>query len=77
VEQLDRERLRLFCAGDPKGFVAPFIAQNNVSRWCSLGNMSALLRLAKPASVELIDYRQMRDTNAGAMVTCAAAAITA
>jgi len=77
VEQLDRERLRLFCAGNPDAFVAPFVAQNNISRWCSLGNMSTLLRLAKPASVELIDYRQMRDTNAGAMVTCAAVAITA
>jgi len=77
VEQLDRERLRLFCSGDAAAFVAPFVAQNNISRWCSLGNMSTLLRLAKPASVELIDYRQMRDTNAGAMVTCAAVAITA
>jgi AmmeMemoRadiSam system protein B len=76
VEQLDRERLRLFCAGDPKAFVAPFASQNNVSRWCSLGNMSAFLRLARPASVELIDYRQMRDANAGAMVTSAAVAIT-
>jgi AmmeMemoRadiSam system protein B len=77
VEQLDRERLSLFCSGNVDAFVAPFAAQNNVSRWCSVGNMSALLRIAKPASVELIDYRQMRDTTAGSMVTCAALAITA
>lgn len=77
VEQLDRERLRLFCAADTKAFVAPFAAQNNVSRWCSLGNMGSLLRLANPGAVELIDYRQVRDPNGGSLVSCAALAVTA
>lgn len=77
VEQLDRERLRLFCAGDPDAFVAPFAVQNNVSRWCSLGNMGTLLRAAKPSAVELIDYRQVKDPNGGSLVSCAALAVTA
>jgi hypothetical protein len=76
VEQLDRERLRLFCAGDPQAFEAPFAAQNNVSRWCSLGNMGTLLRTARPGSVEMIDYQQVRDPNGGSLVSCAALAIT-
>jgi AmmeMemoRadiSam system protein B len=77
VEQLDRERLRLYCAGDAKAFEAPFAAQNNVSRWCSLGSMGSLLRLTNPASVEMIDYRQIRETNGASLVSCAALAVTA
>ena len=77
VEQLDRERLRLFCSGDAAAFEAPFMAQNNVSRWCSLGNMGTLLRIARPGAVEMIDYRQVRDPNAGSLVSSAALAITA
>jgi len=75
VDQLDRERLRLFCAGDAKNFEAPFIAQGNVSRWCSLGNMGTLLRLASPRLVEMIDYKQVRETNGGSLVSCAALAL--
>lgn len=77
VEQLDRERLKLFCGADPKAFVAPFAAQNNPSRWCSIGNMGSLLRLSNPGAVEMIDYRQVRDPNGGSLVSCAALAVTA
>ena len=77
VEQLDRERLRLYCAGDPDAFEQPFAAQRNISRWCSLGNMGALLRLARPSAVELIDYLQVREANGGALVSSAAIAVTA
>lgn len=77
VEQLDRERLRLFCGADANAFVAPFATQNNVSRWCSLGNMGSLLRLSNPGEVEMIDYRQIRDPNGGSLVSSAALALTA
>jgi len=77
VEQLDRERLRLFCSGDAAAFEAPFMAQNNVSRWCSLGNMGSTLRIAAPSAVELIDYRQLRDTNGAALISSASMALVA
>jgi AmmeMemoRadiSam system protein B len=77
VEALDRERLAMYCAGDPDAFEQPFAAQRNISRWCSLGNMTALLRLARPSSVELVDYMQVRENNGGALVSSAALAVTA
>ena len=76
VEALDRERLRLFCSGDAKAFTAPFVTQNNISRWCSVGNMGSLLRLSNPGGVEMIDYRQVRDPNGGSLVSSAALAVT-
>lgn len=77
IDGIDRERLRLYCAGDPDAFEQRFAAQRNHTRWCSLGNMGALLRLARPGAVELIDYRQVRDPNGGSLVTSAALAMTA
>lgn len=75
VDQLDRERLRLFCARDVANFEAPFVQQRNISRWCSLGNMAAVLRAASPGSVELIDYRQWREANGSMLVSSAALAL--
>jgi hypothetical protein len=75
VDQLDRERLRLFCAGDASNFESPFIQQRNVSRWCSIGNMGSLLRIVSPAAVEMIDYQQWREPNGGLLVSSAALAL--
>jgi AmmeMemoRadiSam system protein B len=77
IDQLDRERLALYCTGKAEAFRAPFAAQNNISRWCSLGNMEALLQLAQPRSVELIDYKQVRAPEGFSLVSCAALAVTA
>ncbi len=77
VEQLDRERLGLFCGADPTAFEAPFRAQNNISRWCSLGNMGTALRVASPGCVELIDYEQVRDAENASLVSCASLALVA
>ena len=77
VEQLDRERLKTLCQADADRFEAPFRAQNNHSRWCSLGNIGATLRIATPSAIELIDYRQLRDTNGAALISTAAMALVA
>ena len=77
VEQLDRERLKLYCGADADRFEAPFRAQSNPSRWCSLGNMGSTLRIAAPSAVELIDYRQLRDTNGAALISSASMALVA
>jgi AmmeMemoRadiSam system protein B len=77
VEQLDRERLKLYCGADADRFEAPFRAQSNPSRWCSIGNMASTLRIAAPSAVELIDYRQLRDTNGAALISSASMALVA
>jgi AmmeMemoRadiSam system protein B len=75
VERHDREMMSKFITGDPDEFLAAFQWNKNPTRWCSIGNMTALLRLVQPNSVELIDYRQAYDEQGMAMVTSAAMAL--
>lgn len=75
VERHDREMMGHFLAGDPEQFIGAMQWNNNPTRWCSVGGMTALLRLAKPEVIELIDYRQARDDRGIAMVSSAAMAI--
>ena len=75
VERHDREMLGKFLTGDPEEFLAAMKWNKNPTRWCSIGNMSAVLALTQPQSVELIDYRQACDDKGMAMVTSAAMAL--
>lgn len=72
VERHDREMMAKFLAGDPQEFIAAMKWNKNPTRWCSIGNMAAVLDLVQPEAVELIDYRQAYDENGMVMVTCAA-----
>ena len=49
----------------------------NPTRWCSVGCMSAVAKLAKPSGVELIDYRQAVDEQGNALVSSASMAMLA
>ena len=75
VERHDREMMSKFLTGDSEEFLGAMKWSNNPTRWCSVGNMSAVLDLAKPESVELIDYRQASDEKGMVMVTSAAMAL--
>ena len=77
VERHDREMMAKFIEGDADEFVEAMKWNSNSTRWCSIGNMSATLRLAKPGSIELIDYRQACDEKGTVMVTSAAMALMA
>ena len=75
VEQHDREMMGKFIAGDAEDFLAAMRWNKNPTRWCSIGNMAALLKLAKPETIELIDYRQAYDDNGAVLVSSAAMAL--
>lgn len=75
VERHDREMMSKYCSGDPEEFLGAMKWSNNPTRWCSIGNMTATLMLARPESVELIDYRQAYDERGIALVTSAAMAL--
>jgi len=77
VEQHDREMLGKFLAGDVDEFLSAMQWNKNPTRWCSIGNMSAMLRLARPGGVELIDYRQAVDEQGFCLVSSLAAAMYA
>jgi AmmeMemoRadiSam system protein B len=72
VERHDRDMMSKYLAGDPDEFVAAMRWNKNPTRWCSVGNMTALLQLAHPESIELIDYRQAYDERGTALVSSAA-----
>lgn len=75
VERHDREMMGKFLTGDPEEFLSAMRWNNNPTRWCSVGNMAATLMLAKPESIELIDYRQAYDDKGLVMVSSAAMAL--
>lgn len=76
VEQHDRAMLAHFLGGDRQGFIEAMEWAKNPTRWCSIGNMAALLSLVGDgATPELLDYRQARDDKGGAMVSAVACAI--
>lgn len=75
VERHDRDLMSKFVAGDPDEFLAAVEWSKNPTRWCSIGNMTAALKLAGPGTVELIDYRQAYDEKGLALVTSAAMAM--
>ena len=75
VERHDREMMGKFLAGDSQEFLAAMRWNKNPTRWCSIGNMAAVLDLLQPQSVELIDYRQAFDEKGIALVSSAAIAL--
>jgi len=75
VERHDRDMLANFLTGDAETFLAGFEWNRNPTRWCSIGNMTAVLELVRPSVVELIDYRQASDEKGYAMVSSAAVAL--
>ncbi len=75
VERHDRDMLANFLSGDADTFLSAFQWNRNPTRWCSIGNMTALLMLSEPATVELIDYRQACDDRGVALVSSAAVAV--
>lgn len=76
VERHDRDMMAKYLAGDAEEFLAAMRWNKNPTRWCSIGNMTALLMLTEAATVELIDYRQASDERGAALVSSAAMAVT-
>lgn len=76
IEAHDRQMLGIFMEGDSTAFVDAMRWGKNLTRWCSIGNMSLLLDLVEPGSaIELLDYRQACQDHGNWMVTGAACAV--
>ncbi len=75
VERHDREMMAKFVAGDSEEFVQAMRWNQNATQWCSIGNMSVLLQLLEPTTIELIDYRQACDEQGNALVSSCAMAM--
>ena len=75
VERHDREMMAKYLENDADEFVAAMKWNNNATQWCSIGNMSATLKLVQPDCVELIDYRQAIDDKGFALVSSCSMAL--
>lgn len=75
VERLDRDLMGAYLTANPKRFLERVQELRNPTRWCSVGNMYATMRLVEPRAVELIDYRQACDERGMALVSSAAMAL--
>ncbi len=75
VERHDREMMTKFISNDSDEFVGAMKWHNNSTHWCSVGNMSAIVDLVQPNSIELIDYRQACDDKGIALVSSCAMAL--
>ncbi len=75
VERHDRDMLSKYLSGDVEEFLGAMQWNRNPTRWCSIGNMSALLTAVEPEELELIDYRQACDDKGAALVSSAAIAM--
>jgi MEMO1 family protein len=75
VERHDRDMMTKFIAGDSQEFLAAMRWNKNPTRWCSIGNMAAILSLVQSESIELIDYRQAFDEKGMGLVSSAAIAL--
>jgi hypothetical protein len=64
-----------FIDNDPDEFVSAMKWNNNATQWCSIGNMSAMLKLVQPSEIELIDYRQACDPKGISLVSSCAMAL--
>jgi hypothetical protein len=75
VERHDREMLSKYIENDAEEFVSAMRWNNNATQWCSIGNMSALLKLVDPEGIELVDYRQACDPKGIALVSSCSMAL--
>jgi MEMO1 family protein len=71
----DHEMLKLFTEKKIDDLIGSISWQQNPTRWCSLGNMAAAMRVTNPERVELLNYAAAMDPNGTAFVSTAALAM--
>jgi len=75
VAKHDQEMLALFTEKKIDDLIGSISWQQNPTRWCSVGNMTAAIRLTSPEKVELLNYAAAMDPQGNTFVTSAALAM--
>jgi AmmeMemoRadiSam system protein B len=65
----DREMVTLLAENKPDELVAAMAWQQNPTRWCSVGNLVATMRIARPTKVDLFNYAAAMDPEGTTMVS--------
>ncbi|USN98651.1 MAG: AmmeMemoRadiSam system protein B [Phycisphaeraceae bacterium] len=72
----DREMIQMIVDRKPDDLIASMSWQQNPTRWCSIGNLTATMRLVEPGEVTLLGYVAAMDQQGAAMVSHAAMAMS-
>ncbi len=71
----DREMLKLIEENRMDDLIGSLAWQQNPTRWCSIGNIAAMLRTVEPSRVELLNYAAAMDPQGSAFVSSASLAV--
>jgi len=69
VFQHDREMVELIVNRKPDELVAAMCWQQNPTRWCSIGNLVAVLKVVEPQAVEMFNFAAAMDEQGTMMVS--------
>lgn len=75
VLQHDREMIELIQKGKPEELVASMAWQQNPTRWCSVGNLVATMKIAGAGEVKVLNYTIAADPQGVAAVSSMAGVI--
>ena len=75
VAKHDQEMLKMYTEMKIDDLIGSISWQQNPTRWCSLGNMTAAVRLTNPEKIELLNYAAAMDQNGSTFVSTAALAM--
>jgi AmmeMemoRadiSam system protein B len=76
VFQHDREMIQMIVDKKPDDLVAAMSWQQNPTRWCSVGNIVATLKVAEPENVELFNFAASMDEQGTTLVSNVGMAMT-
>lgn len=75
VAKHDHEMLKLLTEKKIEDLIGSISWQQNSTRWCSVGNMTAAVRLTDPDKIELLNYAAAMDPQGTTFVSTAALAM--
>lgn len=75
VASHDREMLQMVTEKRMEDLIGSLAWQQNPTRWCSIGNMTATIRVVNPERVELLNYAAAMDPEGTTFVSSAAMAM--
>ncbi|HLO40637.1 MAG TPA: AmmeMemoRadiSam system protein B [Phycisphaerales bacterium] len=71
--QHDQDMLNVLRQNRPDELVASMAWQQNPTRWCSIGNMVAAIKVTEPTSIDIVQYAAAMDEQGMGMVSSMAA----
>lgn len=77
VASHDQEMLKLIADKKIDDLIGNMAWQQNPTRWCSIGNISAMMRTIDPSQVDILNYAATMDPQGTAFVSSASVAVYA